>query len=426
MIIHVVQSGETVYSISRKYGIPMQRLIDDNALSNPDVLAVGQALVIVGDNISYTVAAGDSLYSISRRFGVSVQNILAANPQISDPSRINAGQVITIPTGAQITRTIDVNGYAYPAINRNTLASSLPHLTFLSLFTYQINEDGSLVEIPDTSLIQTARFARVAPLMVVANIIEGEGFDSDIAHLVLTNKQVQDNLIDNILRTLEEKNYYGLDIDFEYVYPYDRESYNQFLRRVSETLRPRGYVLSTALAPKIGPDQRGLLYEAHDYPVHGRYADHIILMTYEWGYTYGPPMAVSPIDQVERVLRYAVSVMPSRKILMGVPNYGYDWTLPFVPGSAARSISNIQAVELALEVGAEIKYDEKSQAPFFNYFDSEGRQHVVWFEDARSIKAKLQLVEKYNLGGISVWTLTTFFPQMWWVLNSMYYVNKLL
>ena len=142
--------------------------------------------------------------------------------------------------------------------------------------------------------------------------------------------------------------------------------------------------------------------------------------------TGAPAQAVSPIDQVERVLQYAVSVMPSEKILMGMPNYGYDWTLPFVPGSAARSLSNQEAVELASRVGAMILYDERVQAPYFNYYDEQGHPHVVWFDDTRSIAARLALVAKYNLAGVSYWNINTFYPQNWAVLNAMYKVNKVL
>ena len=138
----------------------------------------------------------------------------------------------------------------------------------------------------------------------------------------------------------------------------------------------------------------------------------------------GPPMAVAPIDQVERVIRYGVSVIPSKKILMGIPNYGYDWVLPYQPGRPASTISNTAAVQLAYKMGAQIQFDEKSQTPFFHYYDKEGTEHVVWFEDARSIDAKLRLVSKYNLGGVSYWTINRFFPQNWAVLNSLYTVNK--
>lgn len=147
-------------------------------------------------------------------------------------------------------------------------------------------------------------------------------------------------------------------------------------------------------------------------------------MTYEWGYTYGPPMAVAPINEVERVLRYAVSAIPSRKILMGMPNYGYDWTLPYRRGSRANAISNLQAVNLAINNGATIQYDETSQAPFFYYTDENGARHVVWFDDARSLTARLKLVEKYNLGGVSYWTINRLFRTLWYTLRALYDVNR--
>jgi spore germination protein len=110
---------------------------------------------------------------------------------------------------------------------------------------------------------------------------------------------------------------------------------------------------------------------------------------------------------------------------MGMPNYGYDWTLPFVRGSAARSISNAAAVEQALRVGAQIQYSTTSQAPFYTYY-SVGKQHEVWFDDARSVQAHLRLVNQYNLGGVSYWTINSFFPQNWLILDSMYNVRKVL
>ena len=71
-------------------------------------------------------------------------------------------------------------------------------------------------------------------------------------------------------------------------------------------LRRVGYSFSVALAPKISQEQSGLLYTAHDYGAVGSIADKVIIMTYEWGYTYGEPMAVAPIDKVRQVLDYAV------------------------------------------------------------------------------------------------------------------------
>lgn len=426
MIIHVVQSGDSIYSISRKYGVPMQKILDDNKLTSTQPLMIGQAILVMTDNIRHTVKKGESLYTIAQYYGTTVQKILEANPQITNPSNIQVGQIIFIPVSKPKLGTIDVNGYAFASIDRKVLDDTLPHLTFLSIFSYQVRPDGSLNSINDTPLIEAARAKDVAPMMVITNIREGGSFDSDLAHTILTNVQTQLTLIENIVKILDEKNYYGLDIDFEYIYPEDRQNYNNFVSRVVNRLRPLGYSVATSLAPKTSANQPGLLYEAHDYPAHGALVDHVILMTYEWGYTYGPAQAVAPLNQVEKVLQYAVSVIPSKKILMGIPNYGYDWTLPFVQGSAARSLSNNGAVDLAAKVGAQIFFDAKAQSPYFTYYDANKKKHVVWFEDARSIQAKLLLVNKYNLGGVSIWTIMNFFPQMWLVLESMYNVRKVL
>jgi len=426
MDIHVVRPGDSIYSIARQYGVSWQKIIADNELENPDQLVPGQTIVITEGYRQHIVQPGESLYLIGLQYQVRLRDIISANPQITDPSRLTIGQTVIIPPRIINFGPIEVNGYAFPNINMETLRKTLPHLTYLSIFSYEVNRDGSLREINDTPLIQAARNAGVAPLMVITNISETGGFDSDLASAILSNEEVQDTLLDNVIRIMQQKNYFGLDIDFEYIYPSDRELYNNFLRKTVNRLRPLGYTVTTALAPKISATQQGTLYEAHDYPVHGELADHIIIMTYEWGYTYSPPMAVAPLNEVRRVLNYAVTAIPRRKILMGIPNYGYNWTLPFQPGTAAETISNTQAVELALREGAYIQYDPVAQVPFFTYYDENGRLHEVWFEDARSILAKLTLANEFRLGGVSYWTINQYFPQNWLVLESVFDVIKVL
>jgi spore germination protein len=426
LIIHVVKSGESLYSISRLYNVSPNKVAEDNELENPSRLVVGQTLVILEGVRKHTVASGQTFYSIAVTYGLTISELAAANPQVTNPSLIYPGQVLNIPSSIRKLGTIEVNGYAFPNISMEVLRKTLPNLTYLSIFSHEVKEDGTLTAINDTPLIEAARQAKVAPLLVITNLLPGGGFSSDLAHTILSSAQLQDKLLNNVLQTLRAKNYYGLDIDFEYIYPADRQLYNNFLRKAVEKLKPLGYSVTTALAPKISADQKGLLYEAHDYPVHGQLASHVILMTYEWGYTFGPPMAVAPLNAVRRVLDYAVTAIPRNKILMGIPNYGYDWTLPYQRGTRATTLSNVGAVDLAARFGGEIKYDEVSQAPFFNYYDNNAKQHVVWFEDARSIRAKLQLVNEFRLSGISYWTIGRYFPQNWLVLNSLYNIKKVI
>ena len=135
-------------------------------------------------------------------------------------------------------------------------------------------------------------------------------------------------------------------------------------------------------------------------------------------------MSVQPIEEVRKVLTYAVSEIPSEKILMGMPNYGYDWTLPYTRGTAARSIGFIVATELAAQYNAEIHYDERTQTPYFNYTEN-GTRHVVWFDDPRSIDAKLRLIDEFDLAGASWWTVNRCYVPNWLIVQNQFEVVKL-
>jgi len=427
MIIHVVQPGETIFSIAAQYNISPQKIISDNELQNPNELVPGQTLVILIPEIVHVVQPGETLESIAQRYNTTVINLLQLNPFIQFADEIMPGDQITITNREAKRGPISVLGYTYPNIDRDVLMRTLPYLTYLTIFTYGITEEGELIGIEDEELIRMAKDFGVAPLMLISTLTEEGTFSNELAHLILNDENIQNNLIDNVIENLREKGYYGLDIDFEYVLPEDRDAFVNFIQKINERISAEGFQLFTALAPKVSADQPGLLYEAHDYPRIGEASDRVLLMTYEWGYTYGPPMAVSPINRVREVLDYAVTEIPRDKIYMGIPNYGYDFILPFVAGqSRADSVSNVEAVELAGDVGATIQYDETSMAPFFIYYDDQGRQHRVWFEDARSILVKLDLYSEYDFEGIGYWNVMRYFPQNWLVVSTLYNIVKLL
>ena len=424
MEIYVVKQGDTLYQIANRYGVSVDKIIMDNELTDAENLVVGQTIVILNNQTTHTVVSGDTLFKISQMYNVNLQDLVRANPQITNPFNLKIGSIVNIPQVAK--REIEVNGYCFVNIDDDVLEKTLPSLTYLSIFSYEVLPDGNLVNIRnDGRLIEKARDSRVAPMMVITNIENNSTFSSELAHQILTNSVAQANLIRNVVATMEQKNYYGVDIDFEYLYPEDRVAYNNFLAAMAAAVRPLGFILTTAVAPKYSRNQQGILYEAHDYQAHGSIVDHVIIMTYEWGYTYSPPMAVAPAGEVRKVLEYAVTEIPSQKIFMGMPNYGYDWNIPFVEGTAATTISNTGAVDLARRVGSFIQYNEVQQSPYFNYWTN-NQQHEVWFDDARSVEARLKFVNDFNLGGVSYWTINRYFPQNWLVLNAMFNVKKLI
>ncbi len=431
MVIYTVKRGDTIYSIARSLKVPPSRIITDNFLDSKASLVPGQDLVIQYPTQTHIVRGGETLESIAREFGTGILSLYQNNPALGGQPTVFPGQVLNISYGEPPLGEMSVVGYAYPFIDEVTLRRTLPYLTYLSIFTYGITDEGELIppESRETDLIRIAKEYAATPLMMLTSLNSEGYFSNDLATRVLTDEALADRVIESTVKTVTEKGYGGVDVDFEYIKAGAAEAFPRFIERLRGALGEK-YPVFVSLAPKNSPEQRGLLYEGHDYPALGSAADYVLLMTYEWGYTFGPPLAVSPIDQVRRVLDYGTSVIDSGKIQLGVPNYGYDWPLPYVRGeSRADSLSNVEAVDLARACGADIQFDEVAKAPYFKYYDrpstfDDAVEHEVWFENARSVDAKLRLVTEYRLSGVSVWNIMDYFPSLWLVLNSLFRVRK--
>lgn len=425
MTIYTVVPGDSLFQIARRFGTTPARLAADNGIPQGASLAVGESLVITEPTQTYTVREGDTLLSVARSFGVSVNALLRNNPELSGTSAITPGQVLVISLEPPALGPVSTNGYAYPYISESVLRATLPYLTYVTPFSYGINSSGSLIDLDDGRIIELAIEYGAVPVMLISTLTEDGVFSSARASLILRDPDLQSSLIEEIIATARRKGYAGIDVDFEYIPAADRENYIRFITDLNAAATPFGLEVWVALAPKTSATQPGLLYEAHDYAALGAAADAVLLMTYEWGYTYGPPMAVAPLNKVREVLDYAVTEIPSYKIFMGIPNYGYDWTLPFVPGeSRARSLSNLDAVELARGRQAVIEFDEVAASPYFYYYDG-GVRHEVWFEDARSAEAKAGTLAGYGFRGCGVWNLMRYFPGLWVVINSLFNIRKI-
>ncbi|NLP52354.1 glycoside hydrolase family 18 protein [Bacillus sp. RO1] len=426
MQIHVVSQGQTLTGIAQAYATTPQDIIEANDLPNPDRLVVGQALVIPIVGRFYFVQQGDSIFSIARRYNTTPEQLIEIN-QLNPATPLRVGLRLYIPP--QPKREAEINAYVEPRGNtvseelQQSSRNAAPYLTYLAPFSFQVLRDGSLKEPPLTNLPAIAGEDNVILMMVLTNL-EEDGFSDELGRIILTDMKVQNKFLDNVVATAKKYNFKDIHFDFEYLRPVDKEAYNTFLRKARDRFKKEGWLISTALAPKTKADQKGKWYEAHDYKTHGEIVDFVVIMTYEWGYSGGPPMAVSPIGPVREVLEYAITEMPSEKIMMGQNLYGYDWTLPFVQGGEfAKAISPQAAIELAANNNVAISYDEEAQAPHFNY-TKEGKEHEVWFEDARSIQAKFDLIKELNLRGISYWKLGLPFPQNWLLITDNFNVVK--
>ena len=183
-------------------------------------------------------------------------------------------------------------------------------------------------------------------MMVITNQ-ENDQFSAELGRILLNDMTIQNRFLNNIVTTAKKYGFRDIHFDFEFLRPADREAYNQFLRKARPALTERDGSYQLHLPQKQVQPNKGEWYEAHDYKAHGEIVDFVVIMTYEWGYSGGPAMAVSPIGPVRKVLTICISEMPASKIMMGQNLYGYDWTLPFVQGTIAKAVSPQQAIALA-------------------------------------------------------------------------------
>ncbi len=375
----------------------------------------------------YVVKPGDTVDDIAAAYGISPESVIYNN-QLIYPYALAVGQALLLSTFQDEAPSYSAytNGYAYPFIDEAVLTETLPFLSSLSVFSYGFTTEGELVSptVDDDFMIAAAISSKTRPILTLTPFGPDGQFNNYLITTMVNNETVKNTLLQNLLSTLQEKDFAGVDIDFEYILPEDRIPFAEFVADTRNFLAPYGYPVSVALAPKITDNQPGLLYEGKDYALLGQAADSVLLMTYEWGYTYGPPMAVAPINKVREVVDYAVTRIDPSKIDLGIPNYGYDFTLPYERGvSKARTISNIEAVQIAVSAGVPISFDETAMSPYFRY-EKNGIMHEVWFEDVRSLQEKYSLLPEYGLRGIGVWQIMRLFRAGWLLFRDNFIINK--
>lgn len=430
---YTVVRGDTLYLIAQTFGTTVNAIAQANNITDPNRINVGDSLLIPGwSQQTYTIRSGDTLYQIANNFGISL-NLLVKTNNIANPALIYPGQILIIPQQTTSPPRQDIETMAYfQLVNLSGLERSLAemgqYITYGVMFQYPVTSQGTITVSPNTTrAVEILRRFNIQPLPSVTNWTPNIGFDPDLARTIMGDDTLRRQTIASILTLVQQYNFAGINIDFENMYPEDRPLYNNFIRELTETMRANGFITTIAVAPKARDLPNASWVGAFDYATLGSIVDIMFIMTYEWGWVGGPPMAIAPLPQVRQVIQYAASLMPPIKIIQGVPLYAYDWPLPDTPESQASAVSLDNVYNIAYRYGAVINYDPVAQSPWFRYINEAGIEHEVWFEDARSVQAKYLLARDFNLRGVGYWGYVNEpfgFPQNWPVLAEIFNVIK--
>lgn len=429
MIIHVVQAGETIASIANKYKVPIDRLIRENGIINPNNLVIGQTIVIAYPSETYEVKEGDTLESIAKENQITIMQLYRNNPVLLDRKYIIPGETLIISYDTQAT--IATNAYAYPFINREALRNVLPYLTYLSILNYKTLNGGEIESFYDDSeLIQLAKDSGVVPMMLLTSLnIFGEK-SPEVVYDILINTQYQDRHTQNMVTIMRDRGYSGINISVTHLNSANQELYRNYLRRVSTYLHKEGFLVFITIDPNVISQENQTVFENVDYSEYSELADEIYFMKFQWGTRYETPGPVDSITTITAYLDFMLQSVSPSIVNIGFPLLGYDWKLPFIWGhSQANAVTLEAAIELAILTESTILFDEPSKTPYFEYTmeaDSRINRNVVWFVDARALYEIAKLVIEKNLSGCGLWYIMNYFPQLWLILNSTFKIKRLL
>lgn len=424
MNIHIVQPGETIHTIADSHGISPERLAAENDIIYSQHLIVGEALVIIKPRKVYIVQEEDTLESIANTQGIDVMELLRNNPNVSN-RELFPGEELVISYEGEKTATVKTNGFAYPFIDRETLQKTLPYLTYLTVYSYRVKQDGNLDDIDDLEMIQMAKNYGVAPIMFIAAPHEGRYVDTDIAHIIIDNEEIQNTFIENVLTMLRRKGYSGINMDTPYIQPRDREAYVNLIAKITERLNREGYLVMVTISPSTFEVSTGIIYSGVDYAGLSNASNAVLYqLTYSWGYPYSLPISVLPFERVLQTLKEAVTLIPPEKCILDISIVGYLWEFPYF---AAMTIANFlnyhSAIELAEDTNSVIQFNESSCSAYFQYIEND-QEYMAWFKDSRVIATVLEYLQKYHIQGVSLWNIMYFITNIWLLINSQYVIEK--
>ncbi|HZH62157.1 MAG TPA: glycosyl hydrolase family 18 protein [Metabacillus sp.] len=291
------------------------------------------------------------------------------------------------------------------------------NLNIVSPSFFDINPDGSLKL---TSQISSSLVSEMHKRGIKVVPFLSNHWDRNIGRAALANRE---QLATQIANAISQFNLDGVQVDIENVTDVDQANYTDLVRLLREKL-PANKEVSVAVAANPYGWNKGW-HGSYNYKELAKHSSYLMIMAYDESFQGSPEGPVASYDFVEGSITYALGEgVPNEKIVLGIPFYGRYWKQGENYGGYG--ISNIRVAELKNNYKSTVTYDEQKQSPKLTFEIKStdpkttiaGRTltegtYYLWFEDERSIKAKIDLVHKYNLKGTGSWSLGQEDPAIW-------------
>ena len=416
MIIHTVGSSDTIYSISKQYGVPEVRIITDNFLDPTKKLVAGQTLIISRPCKTYAVRGGDTLKSIAEENNVSVLSLLQNNPQVSG-EKLTPSQTLNLIYNKENARSIAVAAYTDSA-NAEKIEKYLP---YISLLLVQNNAyiSGNNITVSKTApeISRLAKKYRAIPILVLECKNERGRYDGSGISNILNSAADTETFINGIVNAVTDNGYGGVEINVFGINEADKRKFTDMFLALSGICKKNNLQCSCPMLPtfNISTSEDNLM----------DISDFIPFWSYIWD-DNEVASAAAPIDKTEIALKTKGMAKYYNKLLLGIPTFGVNYTM--TNGKYQKMLVNFNDILKAIQSPTSIYvFDEKFGTPYVRFKEHErkyGTTHILYFEDASSVSKKLEHLEKYNLYGVNIMSLEYDNPVLWQLINQRYNILK--
>jgi spore germination protein YaaH len=284
--------------------------------------------------------------------------------------------------------------------------------------TFSMDAQGFILGEVPPEVMRIAREKRVAVVPLVTN----RGFNQPLMHTVLDSSESRARAIRYLIYYALRDGFRGFQFDYEDIHYSYRDKFSTFFREAAREFHRNRLELSIAVVGRYddtrnsnSPGGYDNWSGVYDYADIGKHADFVSVMAYAEHGATADPGPVAGLPWVTRISEYSARTIGARKVSLGVPFYGMRWEAadPTVPPGRKWRGRSARYPEAAEEMKrSELRWDETEASPHLS-FDTNGRETELWFENVRSLQAKLALARRMRFHGISAWVMGQEDPGFW-------------